>query len=88
MALDKKYHLVAGFVIGLLAALYFSSPLVAVGAAGLAGLAKEIYDYVDNKLRARKGLPPAHDADLRDLTFTLYGGVIAAVAAAIVVLLA
>lgn len=60
--IDKKYHLIAGFIIYLIAQLFV--PLVYDLIIVIAiGTAKEVYDYL-----SKKGTP-----DINDLLFTIYG---------------
>ena len=63
MKLDKKKHLAAGIVLGLLGALLH--PALGIGAAFLAGVLKELYDMTG------KGTP-----ETADLLYTVAGGVI------------
>ena len=86
MPLDKFYHLVAGFLVGLLGSLLLN-PALGVTLALVAGGAKEwVWDLGHNWYLARKGLPPAHDVDTQDFYFTAAGGGIAAVGITLVML--
>lgn len=49
IAYDKKLHIIAGFVIGLLGAYCLGSALFGFGLACLAGIAKEVYDKVSGR---------------------------------------
>ena len=44
---DKKLHFIAGFVITIIFALIFLNPLYGFAAGVLAGICKEIYDWLD-----------------------------------------
>lgn len=94
IAQDKKLHLIAGFLVGAAATfLLANNPEVAVwlGGAGrggklflavvaacLVGVGKEIYDH----------FMPGHTVDALDAVYTGGGGVVGAVAATIVMQLA
>ena len=45
MAYDKKLHLLAGLVIAIIFGWQY--PLIGLGAGFIAGVAKEVYDYLD-----------------------------------------
>jgi len=60
--IDKQYHLIAGFCIYLIAALYMSATLSMITVIAV-GTAKEVYDYV-----SMEGTP-----DINDLLYTIYG---------------
>ena len=68
IAADKKLHLGAGLVIGLA---FGASPLLALGAVVLAGVGKEVYDFVANKYMGTN-----HDVSVYDALATGIGGVV------------
>lgn len=70
---DKLYHLIAGFGIGLV--LGFWQPVVALFAAWLAGMGKEVYDLYIKKTYA----------DPVDAIATLIGGIFGTAIAILVV---
>ena len=74
IALDKKLHFAAGVIIAASVGVVAQSMLVGVGAAVVAGAAKEGYDWLSNRRRAKLGLPPNHDVDLMDFAYTAVGG--------------
>ena len=68
MPLDKKLHIIVGFVIGFLGAYFLRSAPFGFGLAVLAGLGKEVYDKISGK-----GTPEAFDS-----LATVVGGFIGA----------
>lgn len=70
---DKLYHLVAGFIIGIVFG--FWNPVIALFAAGAAGVGKEVYDmYIKKSF-----------ADPVDTISTFVGGMLGAALAVILV---
>jgi len=63
---DKQYHLGAGLVIGLA---FGARPLLALGVVVLAGVGKEVYDFVANKYMGTN-----HDVSIYDALATVIGG--------------
>lgn len=63
MADDKKLHILCGCIIALLIGLY--NPVYGLSAGVVAGIAKEVYDYLDYGL-----------FDTKDMLFTWAGAVI------------
>ena len=65
MAQDKKLHLLAGLGIAIIFGLQY--PLIGLGAGIIAGVAKEVYDYLDY------GGP-----DMKDFFMTAVGSILGA----------
>ena len=65
MAYDKKLHLLAGLAIAIIFG--WHNPLIGLGAGIIAGVAKEIYDYLDYGLY-----------DKQDMLYTWAGSLLAA----------
>lgn len=65
MPYDKKLHFLCGFIISLLIGLY--NPLYGLSAGMIAGVAKEVYDYLDY------GGP-----DIKDFLATAVGSILGA----------
>ena len=65
MAQDKKLHLLAGIVIAIIFG--WQNPLIGLGAGIIAGIAKEIYDYLDYGLY-----------DKQDMLYTWAGSLLGA----------
>ena len=65
MAQDKKLHLLAGLGIAIIFGLQY--PLIGLGAGIIAGVAKEVYDYLDYGLY-----------DKQDMLYTWAGSLLAA----------
>jgi uncharacterized iron-regulated membrane protein len=84
---DKQLHFVAGFVVGLAAAVALNQPAVAMVAAALAGVVKEGYDLWQNRRASKKHLIEPHTVEKLDVLWTLIGGVAAAGAFALFKLL-
>ncbi len=63
---DKQLHLGAGLVLGLA---FGATPLVALGVVVLAGVGKEMYDFVANKY-----MGTTHDVSVYDALATVIGG--------------
>lgn len=80
---DKANHLVAGVLAGDLAAFacvlagvpQFSRVGAIVG-AGVAGIAKEAFDWYTNRRAIASGALPTHDVDAYDFLATLCGGLL------------
>jgi hypothetical protein len=82
-AADKIMHFIVGAAIGLVG-LFVYGPLGAIGWAFMAGILKEIYDYLMNERALKAGLAPPHGVELKDAIATTLGGVlVAAIAVAI-----
>lgn len=78
--LDKRLHLAGGALAFVAGYVYSGGDIgVAMSWAVAAGIGKEVYDWVVNKLLALRGKPPAHDVDVKDALFTIAGGCFAAV---------
>lgn len=71
---DKIGHFLAGCGISFVFAALTQLLWVGVFLAFMAGLGKEGFDYLSNRLRAKKGLPPNHDVDIADAWATGLGG--------------
>ena len=65
MAQDKKLHLLAGLVIAIIFG--WQNPLIGLGAGFAAGVAKEVYDYLDYGLY-----------DKQDMLYTWAGSLLGA----------
>ena len=65
MAQDKKLHLLAGLGIAIIFGLQY--PLIGLGAGIIAGVAKEVYDYLDYGLY-----------DKQDMLYTWAGSLLGA----------
>jgi hypothetical protein len=70
---DKIKHAVAGFGITFLVGFAMSSLAIGYCAGLLAGVGKEAYDWISNRIRAKKGLTPKHTVEASDVLFTLVG---------------
>lgn len=82
---DKANHFVAGVVVGdlaafacVLAGMPQFSRLGAIVGAGVAGVAKESFDWYANQRTVASGSLPTHDVDLFDFVATLCGGLLVA----------
>lgn len=64
--LDKVIHFVCGLLVAILAS-SFATPYVGLASAVLAGIAKEIYDWIDYGV-----------FDKKDLVITIIGGLVGA----------
>lgn len=81
---DKQYHLAAGAAVSFVV-LAFGAPIqIAPLCALAAGLGKEAYDAVVNRIDAAAGLPLEHDVELLDVVYTFLGGLLVSIAAVIV----
>ncbi len=76
IAIDKKLHLGAGLVLGLA---FGATPLVALGVVVLAGVGKEMYDFVANKY-----MGTTHDVSVYDALATVVGGGVGIVAVTVI----
>lgn len=76
---DKLLHLGAGIIITFLTMMVSGNVAYGLVAGFGAGAVKEGYDWLHNWWRARKGLPPVHDADLLDFVYTAMGSIAGAV---------
>lgn len=77
---DKKLHLAAGAAVAVAALVLGLGETVALGLAALAGVGKEVYDWVVNRRRKAKGLTPLHTVDHYDAIVTLVGGALIVIA--------
>lgn len=90
---DKAGHaLVGAFIASAAAALMVLTPhaawawAAAIGAAFVAGFAKELRDDRANDAAERQGLPPPHAVEGRDLAATTIGGLCVAAPLAVLTL--
>lgn len=81
-AADKIAHFIVGAGIGAVG-LFMYGPLAAVLYAFLAGVLKEIYDYLMNERALKDGLAPPHGVEGQDVVATALGGVAVAVIAVV-----
>jgi hypothetical protein len=83
---DKKQHFIAGFIIGAIATLLFTTVIsIVLGTA--AAIAKELYDAVCNLITDFQNKPRTHTVDIFDVAYTIGGNVFATVFVCIVKLL-
>lgn len=87
---DKANHVIAGVLVYVVvtALLAFftalSAPVIALLgllASAVAGVMKEVTDFIGNQCRRKAGLPPNHDVDPLDFAATLVGGLLVFAAA-------
>ena len=72
---DKKLHLLAGFIVGIIFTTVFGWRIGLIAGTG-AGLGKEIYDYICNWLRVRQNKASNHSVDIYDFLYTAVGTMI------------
>ncbi len=70
---DKIMHFIVGAAIGVVA-LFMYGPLASFVWALIAGILKEVWDYVANERALKKGLAPPHGVELKDMLATTAGG--------------
>lgn len=68
---DKTLHIIAGAIVALLG---YALGYDGFGFAVIAGILKEVYDFVQNTIAERKGLPHPHTVDFSDFMWTMGGG--------------
>lgn len=73
IAPDKTKHVLAGFGITLLVGFSLGALVFGYCAGLLAGLGKEAFDYIQNRRRIKRGLPPEHSVEAMDVLYTLVG---------------
>lgn len=73
--LDKIAHFFVGAAIGVAGFLIWG-PLGAIVAAGIAGVIKEIVDYIQNEMAIKRGEAPPHGVEFLDALATTLGGVL------------
>ena len=71
--MDKILHFLVGFIIAAIV-WWFSTPMMGLLAATVAGVAKEVHDATKNYLATKKGLPPPHGVEVMDAIVTAMGG--------------
>lgn len=95
MERDKKLHFWACFLMtvvgaGLTLLMLAFTPLQALeaGLAGslAAGVLKEVYDWVVNKVQQHRGLPPKHTVDPMDIWWSWLGSFVGGIFTATVML--
>lgn len=79
IAKDKILHLAGGTVAAVLCALA-GYPMLSVLAGCVAGAGKEGFDYISNKLAARKGIVPTHTVDKMDFAYSVIPGLLISLA--------
>jgi hypothetical protein len=74
MDYDKKLHFAAGFLISTLFVLFSHNIVLSLGAAILAGIGKEAYDWLVNRKAKREGKLPPHSVEFEDAAMISMGG--------------
>lgn len=70
---DKILHFIAGGVVALLGYVVGYDGFVL---AVIAGILKEAYDFIQNAIAERRGLPHPHNVDFSDCVWTMGGGAV------------
>lgn len=70
---DKQKHLIAGFLIALVALAFFGISVAWIAVA-TAAIGKELYDLYLNQQAEKAGILPVHTVDLLDAIATIAGG--------------
>jgi hypothetical protein len=91
---DKANHVIYGAIAGIIAStaatlfMYLGGMIIhphlisassSISGALLVGLGKEYLDKRSSVLRISQGLKPLHTPDIKDVVYTVHGGIIAAV---------
>lgn len=71
LGIDKLYHLIAGFIIASVVYMFLGTNW-AIGSTLVAGIGKEVYDYISSTYWGA-----SHSVDILDAFATVLGGIVA-----------